>query len=352
MDWNSISLISYLAPVLLATIATLGAIKTLYPIAPKFGLVDTPDHRKLHSGSIPLTGGIALFIGLLTSLGYAGESVFYLSCATLIVITGVLDDARDLSVKSRLFIQTSVALSMCLLGDYELSSLGSLIGTGNIELGWFAPAFTTIAVIAAINAFNMIDGIDDLAGSLALNTFLGMAVLFWVSGMASPLQLAIIFSAGLIPYLLTNLTIGPFKNKIFMGDAGSMLIGFTVIWLLIEGTQGTQQAFRPVTALWLIAIPLMDMAAIMFRRIKKGQSPFKPDRDHLHHIFMRAGCSPRQALGLISIFSIVLVGIGIAGEIYTVPEPVMLVAFLMIFFTYQYAIRHVWRFITMFNRLK
>ena len=84
-----------------------------------------------------------------------------------------------------------------------------------------------------------------------------------------------------------------------MGDAGSMLIGFTVIWMLVSISQPelanqNHNGVRPVTALWIIAIPIMDMAAIMFRRIKRGESPFKPDRDHLHHIFQRLGLSPLQ----------------------------------------------------------
>jgi UDP-GlcNAc:undecaprenyl-phosphate GlcNAc-1-phosphate transferase len=99
----------------------------------------------------------------------------------------------------------------------------------------------------------------------------------------------------MIPYALINLGILGRKRQIFMGDAGSMMIGFTVIWLLLGASQANNQILmRPVTALCIIALPLMDMAAIMYRRIKRGRSPFRPDRVHLHHICQRAGLSKAQ----------------------------------------------------------
>ncbi len=354
MDLANLSLLSAPYVLLITLSATLIAIQSLHPIAPHFGLVDTPDHRKVHKGNIPLIGGIAVFFGiaLTSSIISFQDHVLYLSCAATIVITGAIDDARDLSVKIRLIIQAAISLLMCLYGNYQLSNLGDLLNLGSINIGAFAPVLTVIAVIGAINAFNMIDGIDGLAGSLSLITFLGMAILFAFAGQDSPLSLSAIFIAGLIPYLMANLTVKPFKRKIFMGDAGSMLIGFTVIWLLIIGTQDDTPALRPVTALWLIAIPLMDMAAIMVRRMIKGQSPFKPDRDHLHHIFMRAGCTSREALAFISTISIILMCIGIIGEVLSTPEWIMLVGFLCVFFAYQYAMQHIWRLITFYHKFK
>ncbi|MFA0071872.1 undecaprenyl-phosphate alpha-N-acetylglucosaminyl 1-phosphate transferase, partial [Vibrio breoganii] len=98
--------------------------------------------------------------------------------------------------------------------------------------------------------------------------------------------LCVVFIVAIIPYILMNLGILGRERKVFMGDAGSMMIGFTVIWLLLGASQDPSESLmRPITALWLIAVPLMDMAAIMFRRVRRGVSPFKPDREHLHHIF-------------------------------------------------------------------
>ena len=108
---------------------------------------------------------------------------------------------------------------------------------------------------------------------------------------------------------MLNLGILGRRYKVFMGDAGSTLIGFTVIWILLETTQGKTHPISPVTALWIIAIPLMDMVAIMYRRLRKGMSPFSPDRQHIHHLIMRAGFTSRQAFVLITLAAALLASI-------------------------------------------
>ena len=115
----------------------------------------------------------------------------------------------------------------------------------------------------------------------------------WANGYGA-LSFALIVS--ILPYLMLNLGIpfGP-KYKVFMGDAGSTLIGFTIIWILLLSTQGKGHPMNPVTALWIIAIPLIDMVAIIYRRVRKGKSPFRPDRLHVHHLMVRAGLTSRQA---------------------------------------------------------
>ena len=127
--------------------------------------------------------------------------------------------------------------------------------------------------------------------------------------------------ASILPYLMLNLGIpfGP-KYKVFMGDAGSTLIGFTIIWILLLSTQGKGHPMNPVTALWIIAIPLIDMVAIIYRRVRKGKSPFRPDRLHVHHLMVRAGLTSRQAFLLITFVSAICATIGILGEIYYVNE--------------------------------
>jgi UDP-GlcNAc:undecaprenyl-phosphate GlcNAc-1-phosphate transferase len=120
-----------------------------------------------------------------------------------------------------------------------------------------------------------------------------LGIVFYISGNEYLATICLLIVTALIPYILLNLGFPLGRRfKIFMGDAGSMFIGFSVVWMLIRGTQEVDIiAFKPVTALWLIAIPLMDMATIMIRRMRKGHSPFKPDREHLHHICERMGLS-------------------------------------------------------------
>ena len=193
----------------------------------------------------------------------------------------------------------------------------------------------------------MVDGIDGLVGSLSLNTFTAVAVLFLMDGNTSYLSYPLIIATATIPYLLFNLGVFPKRTKkIFMGDAGSMFIGLSVIWLLTMGTQGENASFRPVTALWICAIPLMDMLAIVMRRYRKGKSPFKPDRDHLHHILQRAGFSSKQTLLIITVVAVLMSCIGLLGELYSVPEWIELAAFIVIFVLYNKYARHVsWKYI-------
>ena len=190
----------------------------------------------------------------------------------------------------------------------------------------------------------MVDGIDGLIGSLSINTFTSIALLFLLSGQTDYLSYPLILATATLPYLMFNL--GLFKKetkKIFMGDAGSMFVGLSVIWLLTMGTQGEQASFRPVTALWICAIPLMDMLAIVVRRYKNGKSPFKPDRDHLHHILQRAGLSSKQTLVVISIAAALMSTFGIAGEYFEIAEYIMLASFLVLFSLYVLAIRTISR---------
>ena len=321
------------------------AIKLFKPIAVDVGLVDKPNARKHHEGQIPLIGGISIFAAVLAaSLLWLPDTLelrMYLIASAMMVFIGALDDKYDLKVRIRIVGQIIIASLMIYgVGGY-IGSLGNLFGLGNIELGAVGIIFTYFAIIVVINAYNMVDGIDGLVGSLSLNTFTAIAVLFLMSGNSGYLTYPLILATATLPYLMFNL--GYFKKytkKIFMGDAGSMFIGLSVIWLLTIGTQGDNASFRPVTALWICAIPLMDMLAIVMRRYRKGKSPFKPDRDHLHHILQRAGLSSRQTLLVISIASVVMSLIGVLGEYFQVSESIELALFVLMFILYNKYARH------------
>lgn len=340
---------------LLSGVFALISLRMLMPFAVKFRLVDKPDQRKLHKGAVPLVGGLSAFVGVflgfLLGMPLTSGYLIFLLCASVLVVLGAVDDARDISAKFRLFAQVVLGAVLVYGSGDSLESFGNLVGLGVIELGVFGPLVSIAAVIGATNAFNMIDGIDGLAGSLSLIALLSLALLFSASeGHEAGLALSLGLSCALIPYLMANLRIPPFKRRIFMGDAGSMFIGFAIVWLMIQGAPLEGAAFRPVTALWLIALPLIDMVAIMVRRARKGQSVMNPDREHLHHIFMRAGFSDRQALVLISFVAMLFAGFGLLGEFFQIPEWVMFAAFATVFALYDYALGRVWRLLALFRR--
>lgn len=336
---------------------SLGFLLLARRVAGPLGLVDRPNYRKRHRGLIPLVGGISVYAGLCFTFFvndyYIPNFRFYLLCAGILVFVGMLDDRFDISVKIRALVQALVAGAMMVFGHLSLRSFGHLFGPWDMVLGPFGYLVTLFAVWAAINAFNMVDGIDGLLGGLSAVTFGGMGILLYVHGHSNLALWCFAMIAATLPYILLNLgCFGP-RYKVFMGDAGSTMIGFTAIWILLQSTQGKGAPINPVTALWLLAIPLMDMVAIMYRRLRKGMSPFSPDRQHIHHLLMRAGFTPHQAFVLITLAAALLAGVGIAGEFLPViPEWVMLVLFLLAFMLYGYCLKRAWRVARFFKRMK
>lgn len=326
-------------------------------VAKRIGLVDKPNARKRHQGAVPLVGGISTCIVIAQFLTFQPDIIqhsdlFVLSIAVLTLV-GALDDKFDLSVKIRIAVQAILSIIMMQVTGIELHSLGNLFGTGTINLGWFGPIVTVFAVIGAINAFNMVDGIDGLLGGLSIVTFGAIALLLNIDKQHGLAYLCVIVITALLPYIFMNLGILGRKRKVFMGDAGSMMIGFTVIWLLLGASQmDTNPPMRPITALWLIAVPLMDMAAIMLRRIKRGDSPFKPDREHLHHIFQRLGLSSRQTLVAICIIAMCFAAFGMYGEAAQISEATMLYTFIACFLVYATLLTYVWRITSFMRKFK
>ncbi len=339
---------TFILSLLISFWGTFISIKLLKPLAIKCRLVDKPNERKIHIGEIPLIGGVSVYFGFFMSLILMEQkntiSLKYFMIATgVMLLIGLLDDKYNLSVRFRMFCQLIAASIMMFSENLKIDYLGNILFFGTIQLDWFAVPFTYLAIIGAINMFNMVDGIDGLIGGLTLSTVLSLAFLFLLDGQFCQSWICLTLITALFPFLLFNLTNTdhPKLKKIFMGDAGSMFLGFSVVWLLAIGTQGTEASFKPVTALWIISIPLMDMAGVIIRRRKNGKSPFKPDRDHLHHIFMNAGFTSRQTLLFITGLSLLISAVGIFLERAEIPEIISFVLFLLVFGSYLFLVKRV-----------
>jgi UDP-GlcNAc:undecaprenyl-phosphate GlcNAc-1-phosphate transferase len=334
-------------PVFTAFFVAIVLLVIMTPFAHQLGLVDEPNGRKTHSGMVPLTGGVAIYgaviiASLLTDVWFKNGSLF-LTAATLIVLLGMLDDKFDLSAKGRLLCQFGVAAIMALAAQNYITSLGDITGFGDLYFGISGYFFTIICVVGVINAFNMIDGIDGLAGGMSLIVLLAVVFLLLSSNNSQAIMAPMMVIAAIVPFMAFNLSWRGFKgNKIFLGDSGSMFVGLTIVWLLVDFTQGAEAAMRPVAAIWIIGLPLMDMAAIMFRRAKKGKSMLKPDRHHLHNIFMRAGFSSRRSLVAILLLGCGYALIGIIGELYNIPEYMMFWGFLASLIVYTLVLQNIW----------
>mgnify|MGYP001276746485 FL=1 len=285
---------------LIAMISVLCAIKILRPIAIDINLVDIPDDRKQHDGSIPLIGGLSIYFGLMVAIYITQplpDNLFYLlMTASLVLLIGLLDDLKDLGIWPRILVQIISCVILLLFTDTCITSFGSPFGSNEIELGKLAIPFTIFAVVGLVNAFNMSDGIDGLAGSLAIVTIIGIILFDAVTKNPPFLGFLLMFSAALLPYLFTNLIS---SQKIFLGDAGSLLIGFILAWILVFLSQGDSRSMVPTSVLWCVAVPVIDTFTVCFQRIRTGKSPLSSDRQHFHHLLLDAGFSPKKALLII-----------------------------------------------------
>jgi UDP-GlcNAc:undecaprenyl-phosphate GlcNAc-1-phosphate transferase len=349
---NYLSEIIFSTPVVLTSlIATIVFIFVLYPIAIKIGLTDHPCHRKQHSKPTPLIGGLAIYLAILLTLllnhiNFPNQTAF-IAAATLLVLVGLIDDYKNLSIKIRLIAEIIACLIMTTVADIQINDLGDLFGFGNINLGIYSTVFTVFAVVGGINAFNMIDGCDGLAGSANLLSIIVIATLSWLSQQWALLNFCLVIISSIIAFLLFNLRIfGRTNAKIFLGDSGSTLLGFTICWLAIYTTQGENKIITPTLALWIIAVPLIDSVCIMLRRIRKGRSPFAPDREHLHHILLLAGYSVNQILALYLVCSLNISMAGItASFILNVPQDVLFIGFLLLFACHYWCMNHAWKMV-------
>lgn len=322
----------------------------LAPMSEHLGLVDKPDDRKLHKGAIPLIGGIAMFTSITLAafffVPHSNELTWLLAACALITMTGTLDDRFNLGFRIRLMVQTVAALLLIYGANIELESLGALLGPGigPIELGWASVPITVFAVVGMINAFNMMDGMDGLSGGLSLITAAGIFLLLGGDIADGASNILLLVMGGLSAYLVLNLHWFPrWTPKIFMGDAGSMLLGFVLTAFLIRYSQGTRAMLMPVTALWLVAVPLMDIAVTCWRRLKNGRNPFKPDRTHVHHIFLRAKLSPGKTLLMILGVQALTIAVAIGLERAQAPAALSLFGFLLVFVLYLAFIRRAFR---------
>jgi len=341
-------------PLIVSAISCMIMIRLITPFAVSINLVDNPTHRKKHAGKIPLVGGISIFIaviiGLLTTQIDINQQKNLLLAMIIVVVVGVIDDHQDLSSKSRTLFHIVAASIVVVLDSVVLGSLGWIFGINELKLHSWAIFFTVFSVIGVMNAINMTDGIDGLSGMLSLITLLFISYFSYMGGHVAYLTIALLICCALVPFLLFNLEVFGKSRKVFMGDAGTTLLGLVIAFLLIALSQGDDSAFQPVTALWLLAVPLIDAFAIIIRRIIKGKSPFKADRGHLHHFFIRAGVGNRKALIIIVTLSIVMAFLGVWMQENDIAEWKMFALFALILFLYLFGTMHAWKLMKFIKR--
>ncbi len=314
----------------------------LRPIAKAVRLLDRPGGRKIHEGDIPITGGIAMFAGLLAGAVILKDnsalfpSVF--AASSLLVAVGVVDDKYSVPASIRFVAQIVATVIMVFGAGLQLAAIGDPFGTGVISMGSFTLIFTCLVTLTMINAYNLIDGVDGLAGTLALIAFLAVALVGSVGSPAS--SFALVASAAVLGYLLFNLPLNWNRSvHSFMGDAGSTLLGFTIVWITLTVSQGPERIISPVHCLWFAAIPIYDALTCFVRRIAQGKSPVQPARDHFHHTLRRGSMSMRQVLGTIAGLQLIYAIVGLAGHYAGVPDANMFALWSLLGLTQWWVIR-------------
>lgn len=328
MDWVLDIGLGY---ALLAAAIAWGMLKLLHPLAPRLNLLDFPKGRKDHAHPTPIIGGLAMVVGCLVVLpllpAHATSTMLaFLAASLLLVGVGLYDDRHDLRWYWRVLAQVVAALIMIYGAGVRVANLGGVFGMG--ELGWISVPFTVFATVGIINAINMVDGADGLAGSLVAACLVMLAAAAVYAGNPSLARISLVIAGAVCAFLLYNMRF-PWqpRAKTFMGNAGSAWLGLLVAWVVFRLTQNSGHPVNPVLALWLIPIPVMDCLVLTVRRTREGRSPFSAGRDHIHHFMQDAGFGPTQAALTLMVFSFATGAV--AGQMMRldVPNMAILAAF-------------------------
>ncbi|HTT36588.1 MAG TPA: MraY family glycosyltransferase [Burkholderiales bacterium] len=335
--------------VLLAFLGSVALTILLRQPAHRAGLVDRPSGRKMHHAVVPVIGGIAMMFAFMAFAAIFGQNYRGLAPlllgTLLLTITGALDDRHDLSARTKLIAQIVAVVFMTSWADQVIYSLGDIGGTGPVKLGAWALPFTAFTMVGVVNAMNMIDGMDGLAGSVAVTAMIWLAGAAALCAASPQMDLLFLLMGAVGGFLLFNLRY-PVKGRaqVFMGDAGSMALGLVLGWFAVDLTQhgGTAGKLYPISAVWILGVPILDTTYLMVRRMLRGQSPFAPDRRHIHHTLVIMGLSEGWALFVILALSCMLGAIGLFGWRSGVPESVLSYGFVATFAAYCIIMQY-WR---------
>lgn len=295
----------------LSFIATFVIIPIVIKQSKKNNLLDKPDFRKQHKEPIPTMGGMGIFAGLLLSsvvwidLLTLSEAIGISVAICMLLVTGIVDDLKGLSALLRLGIQCIAGVLTVQAGMViHLPSVFHL-SAGTMEI--FSYAFTIFLIAGVTNAFNLIDGIDGLAGGLGFINATIFGFLFLYVGENGFAVLSFSFAAALMAFLTYNFN----PARIFMGDTGSLILGYLMIVFGIKIFNLSSGHIHSTTftlmVFSILLVPVIDTARVFLFRILKGKSPFSADRSHIHHLLLKTGFNHKKASLVLYIANIVLI---------------------------------------------
>ncbi len=313
---------------LLALSITAAVIPVLSRAAGSWGLLAQPGPRKNHEGPVPTIGGLAMGAAFLTAYAFTGLatnlSPLLAAAVGITLAGGVLDDRHELRSVPKFGFQVAAAALLAFSGDVLLTHLGHLMSTQLFTLGRWAIPLTIFALVGVMNAINMADGLDGLAGALALAACVNFGAAASLGGHAPEFATICIAAGAAVGFLYFNAR-SPWRPQaaVFMGDTGSLLLGLLLGWFAVRLAMAEHPALAPITAVWILALPIGDTVTLLVRRALRGRNPFHADRQHLHHILLALGLSSNQTVATLAVLSFAIGALALAAEFTGVPQHVM-----------------------------
>ncbi len=326
----------YMAALAAAFITALLATPLVRKLAFTVGAVDRPDnHRKIHGKVMPRMGGLAVYAGFAAAVLVFGRlspaAIGIIAGGSLIVLLGFIDDWRGISPRVKLAGQVAAALVAVYFG-LKVEFLTNPFDGGVIDLGLWSVPVTVFWIVAVTNALNLIDGLDGLAGGTAGIAALTLACVVWVDMLqngasdvqAEAIGLALALAASVAGFLPYNF----YPARVFLGDCGSLFLGYTLSALAVMGLAKGATFISVVIPVVILGIPLLDTAMAVVRRLFKRRPVFQPDREHLHHRLLQAGMSHVQAVLCLYGVNAVLGASAVVMTLVTPSQAVVLLIFL------------------------
>jgi len=319
------------------------SIPSIVKVAHMKHLFDEPGERSVHTNKVPTLGGLAVFAGLsISSLLFSPnfEEIKYVMAATIaLFFVGIKDDILVIAPLTKLIGQIFAASFLVVFTDIQFTNLHGLFWVHDIPQ-YIGIPLTVFTIIVITNSFNLIDGIDGLAGSLGIVCSAAFGIWFYLAGFTGYATIAVALIGALVAYLRFNL-FGK-DNKIFMGDTGSLILGFMISVFVIKFNEiNVHHDFphhiygAPAVSFAVLIVPLFDTVRVMFLRYFQGKPLFFPDKQHLHHMFLKLGFTHLQTdlmlVGLTIIFSFSLFFLNHLAGLHTLLMSVILAAMIIFY---------------------
>jgi UDP-GlcNAc:undecaprenyl-phosphate/decaprenyl-phosphate GlcNAc-1-phosphate transferase len=294
----------YVMPFVLAMVVTMACLPALARLATRWLMVDKPGVRKVHSVPVPRVGGVAMaagvFIAALVTIDLQSQDRWFLAAAGVLVLFGALDDRFDLDYRIKLIGQLLAVGIAVTAGDVQVRTI--TLDDTVVLPPWISLPLTVVFLVGVTNAINLADGLDGLAGGTTFLCLCAVALLSSVGDQGAGTALSLAFAGAVLGFLRFN----TYPASVFMGDAGSQVLGFAIGVFSVRATQGAASQVSAAIPVLLLALPILDTLSVMVQRISERRSPFSADKNHIHHKLLAMGFGHHEAVMVIYVLQAAL----------------------------------------------